>query len=214
MKNGKFSAHSIATLAILLALVVVLQTFGGAIVIGAVQFNFTLVPIVLGAILLGAGAGAFLGFACGIVVLIQVIVGLVPFYTIIWTGSPVVAALTCVVKTTVAGWVAGIVFKVLRRRNQYVAIFVASAIVPVLNTALFILGCLGMWNSIATMAGGSNVFGFILVGLVGFNFFVEVAVNLLVAPGLERVVRAIGKNYFQKTERKKQAEESMDVDKE
>jgi uncharacterized membrane protein len=196
MNNSTFfSARRITWLAILLALVIALQSFGGTITIGAVQLNFTLIPIVLGAILLGPLAGAILGFACGIVVMIQVIMGLVPFYTLIWTETPLVAALTCVLKTTVAGFVSGLAYKFIYKKNFYVAIFVASALVPIVNTALFILGCLGMWNAITMIAGGSAIFGFILVTLVGFNFFIELAINLLVAPALHRVIKAFDKTF-------------------
>ena len=84
-KKGVFSAKRVTGIAVLLALVIVLQAIGGTILIGAVQLNFTLIPIVLGAILFGAGVGGFLGFACGGVVLIQVITGSAPFYVLIWT---------------------------------------------------------------------------------------------------------------------------------
>ena len=66
---------------------------------------------------------------------------------------------------------------------------------PVINTALFIVGCITMWGAISSIAGGSNVFGFILVSLVTFNFFIELAVNLLVAPAIFRVVRAFDRSY-------------------
>ena len=59
MKKLNLSAKTITGLAVLTALVIVLQTFGGAIVIGPVQLNFTLIPIVLGAILFGAWGGLF-----------------------------------------------------------------------------------------------------------------------------------------------------------
>ena len=189
-----FTARNITALSILLALVIVLQTFGGAINIGPVQLNFTLIPIALGAILLGPIAGLILGFACGVVVAIQVIMGLVPFYVLIWTETPVVALLTCVVKTTVAGLVSGLVYKVVAKKNRYVAVFLAAALVPVINTALFIVGCLAMWDAMVMIAGGSNILGFILVSLVTFNFFVELAVNLLCAPALYRVIRVVDRN--------------------
>lgn len=194
-KSNYFSARRITWLAILLSLVIVLQTFGGSVNIGAVQLNFTLIPIVLGAILLGPIAGLILGFACGVVVLIQVIIGLVPFYTLIWTETPVVAALTCVVKTSVAGLLCGYVYKLVKIKNAYVAVFVASSIVPIVNTGLFVLGCLGMWNAITTIAGGSNLFGFILLSLVGFNFFIELAVNVLVAPALYKVIKIVDRLF-------------------
>ena len=196
-----FSAKRVTGIAVLMALVIVLQAFGGTIAIGAVQLNFTLIPIVLGAVLYGALAGALLGFACGVVVLVQVIMGLVPFYAIIWMHTPVLAALTCIVKTTVAGFVAGMLFEIIAKKNTHVALFVASGIVPVINTGLFIVGCLFMNDSITVFQNslpdfmGMNMFVFILVGLVTFNFFIELAINLIVAPTLHRVIGIVDKRF-------------------
>ena len=185
-------------MSILMALVIVLQSFGGVINIGPVQLNFTLIPIVLGAVVLGPVSGAILGLASGIVVTVQVIMGLVPFYTLIWTYSPVVALLTCIIKSTAAGLVAGLLYKWISKKNSVVALFVASAAVPIVNTALFIVGCLCMWDTIAMAAGGTDVFGFILVSLVTFNFFVELGVNLLLSPPLSKVIDVIEKRLGQK----------------
>ncbi len=198
MSRRFFSAKNVTALAILLALVIVLQAFGGSFTIGAVTLNFTLIPIVLGAMLLGPWAGAFLGLASGIVVLIQVIIAPSGFYFIIWTYSPIITTLICLVKTTVAGWLAGYLFRVIEKKNRYAAVFIASAIVPVVNTALFILGCTAMWNTIALVSEGANVFAFILVGLVTFNFFLELAVNLLVSPALHTVYRVVEKSFKRK----------------
>ena len=205
--NGFFTAKNIAYLAVLLALVIALQALGGTIAIGVVQLNFTLIPIVVGAILFGSLAGAFLGFACGVVVLVQVIMGLAPFYVVIWAYNPFVTILTCIIKTTAAGFLAGLVYKLLASKNKLVAVFVASGLVPVVNTALFILGCLCMGNAISVFQGqiemsGMNIFVFIVVILVTWNFFIEFAVNLLVAPAIHRVVlvveKYIGKRYGKK----------------
>ena len=185
----KLSAKNITGLAVLLALVIVLQAVGGTISIGTVQLNFTLIPIVLGGILFGPLVGAFLGFACGIAILIQVILGVMPFYVLIWTNDPVVTTLTCILKTTVAGFMGGFIYTLIP--NKIVATFVASAIVPVINTLIFILGCLGMTNSVYTITEGTNVLVYILVSIVTFNFFIELGINLLVAPALNRVLKAI-----------------------
>ena len=192
MKNKlTFSSKQITGIAVLLALIIVLQALGGTIVIGPVQLNFTLIPIVLGSIIFGPIVGALLGFACGVVVLIQVIMGAVPFYALIWANYPIVTTFTCIVKTTAAGLLSGIAYQILSKKNEIVAIFVASAIVPVVNTALFIVGCLLMTNSVYAMAGTQNVLIFICVSLVTFNFFIELAINLIVAPTLNRVLKII-----------------------
>ena len=198
MKKKGLSAKQITGIAVLLALVIVLQAFGGTIAIGAVQLNFTLIPIVLGAILFGPYIGAFLGFACGVVVFIQVVMGMVPFYALIWSNDPVVTTLTCLVKTTVAGYISGLLFNLLNKKNALVAVFVASGVVPVVNTLLFIVGCLGMTDSVYVAAGDENVLKFILVGLVTFNFFIEFAINLIVAPALHQVIGIVDKRYKRK----------------
>ena len=201
-KKG-FTTREITGTAILLALVIVLQAFGGSVSIGAVQLNFTLIPIVLGAILFGKWSGSLLGFACGVVVLVQVIMGLSPFYVVIWANNPVVTMFTCVVKTTVAGFLAGLAYELIAKKNSLAAVFTASAIVPVVNTALFIVGCLCMNKSIGIFQdsiemGGMNVLVFILVGLVTFNFFIELAINLVVSPALHRVIGVVEKRFRRK----------------
>ena len=204
MKKKSFlSAKNVTTLAVLLALVIVLQGLGGVFSIGVVTLNFTLIPLVLGAILLGPYAGAFLGAVSGAVVLGQVITAPVDpagFYYLIWTNSPVVTTLICLVKTTVAGFVAGIIFDLLKKKKRRVAIFVASGIVPIVNTGLFIYGCLCMWDTIALVAAswglaGQSVFKVIVVYIVTYNFFFEFAINLLVAPGLHTVYNVVEKQF-------------------
>ncbi len=200
-KEAFFSSKRVTGLAVLLALVVVLQGALGTVQIGAVTLNFTLIPIVLGAILYGAVAGGILGFACGVVVLVQVILGGSPFYVIIWTNTPLVTTLTCLVKTTVAGLIAGWLFKLVSKKNVLFGVFAASATVPVLNTGLFIIGCLFMNESITAFqaslpdVGGMNMLVFILVVLVTFNFFIELAINLIVSPALHRVIGVMDRKF-------------------
>ncbi len=191
-EKGFLTARNLTFTAILVALVVVMQSFGATVSFGTVSLNFTLIPIALGAILLGKWGGSIVGLACGIVVSIQVAEGLVPFYSLIWSATPLWALLTCLVKTTVAGFLAGLVYEPIAKKNEIVAIFVSSAIVPVVNTALFIVGCLLMKDPISTISGGTNLLEFILVSIVTFNFFIELGINLIVAPSLHRVIKATG----------------------
>ncbi len=193
-KKRSFSAKEITGIAVLLALVIVLQSLS-AIFPLFVQLNLALIPIVLAAVLYGTLAGGFLGLACGIVVVVQVISGGTPFYQLIWANDPIVTTLTCLVKTTVAGLLAGVVYRALVKKNGLAALFVASGIVPIVNTVLFIVGCLFMKDSVYQMANGQNVLVFILVGLVTWNFFIEFATNLLASPALYRVIGVVEKTF-------------------
>ncbi len=193
-----FSAKNIAYFSVLLALVIVLQVFASGIPVGGgATLNFSLLPIVLGAILLGPLGGLYLGLACGIVVLIQVIILTGnAFYLAIWTNSPVITTFTCLLKTSVAGLVAGLLYRLIAKKSRLAAVFVASAAVPILNTGLFILGCLCMTGTISEFGGGltgADVLVFILVALVSFNFFIEFGINLILAPAIHRVVVVVEK---------------------
>ena len=203
-KKKFFSAKNIAYMGILLALAIVLQWFASSIPMGGgVSLNLALVPIVLAAIMFGMAGGAFIGLACGIVVLIQVVTVPSVFYTTIWTHSPVVTSFICLIKTTAAGLIAGLLYKVIAKKNSIAAVFVAAGIVPIINTALFILGCLCMANTITLFRDllindyemvefdGMNVFVFILVGIVTFNFLIEFALNMVFAPAIHRVVLVV-----------------------
>ena len=197
------TSKQITGIAVLLALVIVLQMLSGSMMIGQVQLNFSLIPIVLGSVIYGPIIGAMLGLACGIVVLVQVIMGGGLFYVIIWANDPVITVLICLVKTTVAGFLSGILYKFISKKSNVAAIFVSSAIVPIVNTGLFILGCLCMNDTVLlfqTQLGqvsdfahviGMSPLVFILVILVTFNFFVELAINLILAPTLNRVLKII-----------------------
>ena len=192
-----FSARNIAYLAILTALVIVLGIFAAAIPVAStgVSLNFSLIPIVLGAILLGPAAGAFLGFVCGLIIFFQVISGIPLFYAVIWATSPVVTFFTCVVKTTVAGLAAGFLYRIIAKKSRLGATFAASAAVPIINTALFILGCLCMTDAIfefqSQISDSQNILVFICVSLVTFNFFIELAINLVFAPAICRIEHVV-----------------------
>lgn len=190
-----FSAKNVATLAVLLALVVVLQLFGSYIRIGATPLSFVLVPIVLGAILLGPSAGAFLGFSFGLVVLICGIAGLDTFTAILFDDHPVITSLVCLVKGTAAGVFAGLLYRLVAKKSSYAGIFAASAIAPIANTGLFILGALLMSDTLSAnfVADGSTVIYFLVIGCAGVNFLIELAINLICSPALYTVLRVASK---------------------
>ncbi len=219
-KRGNFfSARNIAFLAVLVALVVVLQLWGSTIPIGAggLNISFVLVPITLGAIMLGPIAGLILGFVFGFVVLMTGVTGTNFFTAYVLNDSPFFTTVTVLLKGMVAGFVAGILYNVIKKKNKYVAVFVAAAVVPILNTGIFILGALCMSGSINTFVSsympnfeGRNIMYIIIVGLVTVNFFIELAVNLICAPALYTVETVVEKQIIKKHKKhpKQESEQS------
>lgn len=196
-----FSAKQITGVAVLLALVIVLQLLGGYLKIGATSLSFVLVPIVLGGILFGSLAGAFLGFAFGFITLMFGVTGTDYFTMVLFESQPFATAFLCLVKGTAAGLVAGALYKEVSKKNKYVGVFVAAASAPIVNTGLFIAGAFTLLGDtlIANFVGaGSTLVYFLFIGCAGINFLVELAINLIAAPIVYRVIGIINKQYSRK----------------
>lgn len=197
MKGKKFfSAKKITGIAVLLALVIVLQLLGGYFKIGATSLSFVLVPIVLGGILYGAWAGAFLGFAFGFITLIYGITGSDYFTAVLFQEQPIVTTLLCLVKGTAAGFVAGALYREIAKKKEYVAVFVAAVAAPIVNTGLFIAGALCFLQETLKanfVAEGTTLLYFLFIGCAGINFLVELVINLICAPTIYRTIHIIKK---------------------
>ncbi|MBQ2676944.1 MAG: ECF transporter S component [Clostridia bacterium] len=196
MKDKKI--FKLVELAILIALVVLLQLFVGNIRVGATNFSLVLIPIVLGAITLGPSAGALLGFTFGAITLIQGITGQDPFTAILLNSGlkgAIITPLICLGKGTAAGLGAGLIYKLLKNKNGFVATIVASAAAPILNTGLFIIGALFLSDVLAAnfVAEGTTVIYFLIFTASGINFITEFAVNLVASPAIHRVINAFNK---------------------
>ena len=172
------------------AIVVVLQFLGGGIKFGMFSISLVLVPIVVGAAVYGWKAGAILGFAFGAAVMLSG--DAAAFLAIDVLGT----VLVVMVKGTACGLAAGLVYKLLEKVNNVAAVFAAAVICPVVNTGVFLLGCIlffletvAEWGA---AAGFENVGAYMFLGLAGVNFLIEIGVNLILAPVIVRLIK-IGK---------------------
>lgn len=189
-KTNREKIGKLVGMAVLLAILIVLQLIGNFIHIGPTSISLVLIPIALGAMLFGPIYGGFLGLVFGIIVLIGGITGTDVFTNILLQENPVGTIIICIVKSTAAGVVAGLVFKLLSKFNNLVASFVAAALVPIINTGLFILGGLTLVGPTLMknfVAEGTTLIYFLVIGCAGLNFIAEFAVNLIFAPALNRL---------------------------
>ena len=170
----KTNTKKIAGVGLLTAVVVVLQLLGSFIHFGPFSISLVLIPIVVGASLYGVLSGAWLGLAFGITVLIS---GNAAAFLAVNPGGTVV---TVLLKGALAGLLAGAVYKAIEKKNKVVATIVAAIICPVVNTGIFLIGCrLFFFDTIKTWAAGTNVFVYMITGLVGFNFLFELGLQNL-----------------------------------
>jgi len=177
------SAKTLALGAILTALVVILQFMGSFIHLGMFSISLVLIPIVIGAAMCGKFIGAWLGFVFGVVVLISG--DAAAFLAINIPGT----ILTVLLKGTLCGLFAGLVYDLLAKKNKYLGVLAAAIVCPIVNTGIFLLGCLVFFMpTITSWAGGSNIVSFMIFGLGLINFPVELAFNLILSPVIVRLL--------------------------
>ena len=186
VKNKREQTQKLVLGAILTALVVVLQLMGSFIKLGPFSVSLVLVPIVIGSALCGYKIGAWLGLVFGLSVMMSG--DAAGFLAIDVFGTWV----TVLLKGTLCGLSAGLVYKLLEKRNRYLAVIAAAIVCPIVNTGVFLLGCtvffletIAQWGA---SEGFTNVVGYMFLGLAGGNFLFELATNIILAPTILRVI--------------------------
>ncbi len=174
----KSNITRMAQLALLLAILLVMAfTPLGYLHIGPLSVTFLVIPVVIGAVILGGRAGASLGLAFGITSFAQCF-GLDPFGTALFGINPFYTAFFCLIPRVLVGVMAWLVFKALEGKK--IACYAASMVGSLTNSVL-VLGSIILFfgNSDYIRAFGDNVFEILMaLGLV--NAAVEVVVCTVV----------------------------------
>lgn len=186
MKKSTERIRMLTLMALLTALVAVLSYLGGFIRIGSLaSISLTLIPVVLGASLYGPFAGAWLGAVSGVIF----------FMTpdaMFWFGLSIPGTvITVLVKSALAGLCAGLVYNLLKNANKYLAIIVSAVVCPVVNTGIFLIGCLVFFMdtvNAGAAAEGMSTFAYLLIFFVGLNFIFELVANIILSPALYRLL--------------------------
>ncbi len=189
MKND--SVKKITGVAILAALVIVLQVIGNYVTLGPISINLALIPIAIGTIMFGPLAGALLGFVDGILCIVapstlQFFMPFAPFWTVV----------TCLVKTTAAGLVAGLICKLIAKKNVTVGIIVSSLLIPIINTGLFALASFTVVNKAIANLNAANVetMKFVFLFVIGWNFIFEFGVTSVLSPTIVKIIKIVRKD--------------------
>ena len=183
-KTQSLKIRRMVLLAILTGVVLQLTGFAIKLPFLGTSISLVLIPITLGAMILGPAAGAFWALCSA------------PRYIRArraWHGS-----LHCLSSKTrsprqasarsspPAGFLSGLVFRLLRRRKRVAATFTAALVTPVVNTGIFVLGCLLISGTSSGFMQTNNIGGsvvyFLLIGCAGFNFLFEAASILFLPP--------------------------------
>ena len=176
-----FSARNIAYLAVLVALLIVLQLFASAIPMFGVTLNFSLIPIVLGGIFFGVWGGGLLGLISGLLTfLVTAVMGREPSTAFFFQASPVILA--------------GLLYRVIAKKSAIAASYAAAVTVAVLNTGLYLLGVVSMKDAASQFLGTEATAAAVFVAvftLIWLNFVLETVINVLFAPAITRIEHVV-----------------------
>ena len=185
----KMSTKEMTLASILTAIVFILQYFGCVIKFGAFSISTVLIPIVIGASVCGVWVAAWLGLVFGIAVLLS---GDAAIFLAVSVPGTII---TVILKGIGCGLASGIMYKAIKKAsNEYVAVMAAAIICPIVNTGIFLLGCLVFFMDtvagIAEAAGWEGSIGqFMLIAFVGVNFLVEMGINIFFTPIVVRLLK-------------------------
>lgn len=194
-KEKKFSTRTLVGMALFTALVIVLQFVSMAMRFGAFSITLTLVPIVVGAALYGKWAGAWLGFVFGVAVLLTGDAN--AFLAINIPGT----IITVLLKGTLSGLCAGLVYRLVSKKNVIAATVASAITAPLVNTGVFLLGCVVFFLDTLKEWGagmGMDVVTYMFVGLVGLNFLIELGINLVLNPAIVSIIKLGKKTIVEK----------------
>ena len=187
-RGQKFSTEKMVIGAIMTALVIVFQLLGTfTAFFGPFSTAVALIPIVIGAAMCGIGIGGWLGLVFGTVVLASG--GAAFFMTYDIPGT----IITVLVKGTACGLAAGAMYKLLAKKNEFLAVLAAGVVCPIVNTGCFLLGCLCFFMEDADMIAaalgidGSGMAVFWALAMA--NFLLELGSNIVMSPIIVRLLK-------------------------
>lgn len=188
MKNTK----TLVIYALLTAIIIIMSfTPLGYLKTGAVEITFLTIPVIVGAIILGPGAGAFLGGVFGITSFIQCF-GLSPFGVVLFGINPIYTFIVCFLPRLLMGWLCGVIFKALKgKTHDFVSFSIASLSGALLNTVFFMTALMLFFGNTEFIKSlnpqGLPVISFV-IALVGFNGLIEAVACFVIGSAISRAV--------------------------
>ena len=190
-KMTSVKTQKLTGLGIFTAIIVVLQVFATFVKFGPVSITLALAPIIIGAAVYGAAAGAYLGFVFSLVVFIAGVCGWDGGFTLyLMSLNAVATTIMIFLKGTAAGYLSGLIYRSLRKKSEKGAVVVAGVACPCINTGIFLATLfIFLFPALEHFAAGENVVKFALTGFVGINFIVELVVNIALSSVITYIIR-------------------------
>jgi len=187
----------ITGIALLSAIIVILQVVATFVRPGLIPVNLVLPAIVIGAAMYGAKAGAILGLCFGAVVLSSGITGTAPMSTMMWGASPLLMTIVTLGRGAAQGYAAGAAYTAFAKKSTYAGVLAAAIVAPVVNTGIFLAALIFLFRgTLVHFAGDTEVLYFAFVVMTGTNFLFELVVNVVLVSAIDRIIRVLGRTRF------------------
>ena len=180
---------TLAGVGLMSAIIVDLTIIATFVKFGPFSITLALVPIVVGSAIFGSAYGALFGGVFGLVALIMSIFGFDVGGSILWNVNPLMTEFVCLAKGAAAGFVSGLFYSIVSKKNMFVGIVGAAVICPIVNTGVFVLFMVLFYHeTLVEWAAGQDTLYYIVFGLVGVNFLLELIINIIFSPIIKRII--------------------------
>ncbi len=193
----------IAELGMFIGIILLMKLTGlSSIPVGPLVMTFTMIPIAVGAMLLGPLAGTILGAFYGLLSLYDAITGKSLMTAAFFAVSPFMTVLLCIGTRALVGYLTGLLFRVFQKidRHRIWSYFAGGLLAPMLNTICF-MGFIVLFfyhtefvQNLAAKKGAVNPLMFVVL-VVGVQGLIEWATGLVIGGGVAKGVAIALKRY-------------------
>jgi len=183
-------------ISIFAAIIIALQIFATAVnyvTPGTIPIALILPPLAIGAAMFGVKAGAVLGLCFALIVAGSGIFGFAPTSAMMWGVSPIIFLVGTLGRGLAVGASAGFIFKLFSKKDAFVGVWAAAIAMPIINTGIFTLVFFLFLEVLVDTGEGNTLLHYASAFMITFNFMLEMVVNIVVAPGVARIIK-VGKN--------------------
>ncbi len=192
----KYDVRYLTELALLVAIVLVMKLTGlSSIPVGPLNMTLTMVPIAIGAMLMGPMAGGVLGMVYGFTSFYDAVSGGSVMTGTFFQISPIHTFVLCVIMRVLVGVGAGWMFRGLHKVDptKTVCYFITGLCTPLLNTVLFMGYIVTVFYQTefiqerVSSLGAANPIMFIVL-LVGVQGLIEALAGAVIGGGVGKAV--------------------------
>ena len=176
IKKTGLNTLKLTQTAILSAVIIMMAfvPFLGYIHLGPLSATTLVIPVAIGAAVIGPGAGAFLGLIFGATSYVQCF-GLDPFGTTLNEINPFFTLVMCFVPRILMGLLTGLIYKAVSKASPLAGAITCSIAAPALNTVFFVGALMLFFGSSEYIRSFGNSFIAIVAVLVTWNAVFELA---------------------------------------